>query len=62
MRQGPARRILFIGLNYSPEPIGIGPYSAGLAEALVARGHEVQAVVGQPYYPGWKLYERYKGR
>ncbi|WP_435199465.1 hypothetical protein [Qipengyuania sp. 902] len=62
MRQGPARRILFIGLNYSPEPIGIGPYSAGLAEALVARGHEVQAVVGQPYYPEWKLYERYKGR
>ena len=62
MTQGPARRILFIGLNYSPEPIGIGPYSAGLAEALVKRGHEVQAVVGQPYYPEWKVYERYKGR
>ena len=62
MTQGPARRILFIGLNYSPEPIGIGPYSAGLAEALVERGHEVQAVVGQPYYPEWKLYGLYKGR
>ena len=62
MTQGPARRILFIGLNYSPEPIGIGPYPAGLAEALVERGHEVQAVVGQPYYPEWRLYERYKGR
>ena len=50
------RRILFIGLNYAPEPIGIGPYTAGLAEALVERGHQVHAVVGQPYYPEWKLY------
>ena len=55
-------RILFIGLNYAPEPIGIGPYTAGLAEALVARGHEVQAVVGQPYYPEWKLFDRFKRR
>ena len=50
------RRILFIGLNYAPEPIGIGPYSAGLAEALVERGHTVRAVVAQPYYPEWKPY------
>ena len=56
------RRILFIGLNYAPEPIGIGPYSAGLAEALVERGHTVEAVVGQPYYPEWKLYPRFKRR
>ena len=56
------RRILFIGLNYAPEPIGIGPYSAGLAEALVQRGHVVEAVVGQPYYPEWKLYPRFKRR
>ncbi|MBY6127580.1 WcaI family glycosyltransferase [Qipengyuania aquimaris] len=56
------RRILFIGLNYAPEPIGIGPYSAGLAEALVERGHEVRAIVGQPYYPEWKLYPRFKRR
>lgn len=56
------RRILFIGLNYAPEPIGIGPYTAGLAEALVERGHEVHAVVGQPYYPEWKLYPRFKRR
>ncbi len=56
------RRILFIGLNYAPEPIGIGPYSAGLAEALVERGHTVEAVVGQPYYPEWKLYSRFKRR
>ena len=56
------RRILFIGLNYAPEQIGIGPYTAGLAEALVARGHEVEAIVGQPYYPDWKLFSGYRRR
>ena len=56
------RRILFIGLNYAPEPIGIGPYSAGLAEALVARGDAVRAIVGQPYYPDWKLFPDFKRR
>ena len=59
---GPSRKILFIGLNYAPEPIGIGPYSAGLCEGLVERGHEVRAIVGQPYYPAWKLYERFQSQ
>ena len=57
-----SRRILFIGLNYAPEPIGIGPYSAGLMEALAERGHTVHAVVGQPYYPEWKMHEFFHGR
>ena len=29
-------KILLLGLNYAPEPIGIGPYTAGLVEALAA--------------------------
>lgn len=58
----PSRRILIVGLNYAPEPIGIGPYTAGLAESLVARGHEVRAIVGQPYYPEWKRREGYPQR
>ena len=56
------RRILFIGLNYAPEPIGIGPYSAGLMEALAERGHLIHAVVGQPYYPEWKMHSLFRGR
>ncbi|MCB2088689.1 MAG: WcaI family glycosyltransferase [Sphingomonadaceae bacterium] len=48
-------KILILGLNYAPEPIGIGPYTAGLAESLAASGHEVRAIVGNPYYPDWKL-------
>lgn len=49
-------KVLFLGLNYAPEPIGIGPYSAGLAEGLVARGHEVHVIAGKPYYPQWRSY------
>lgn len=54
-------RILFLGLNYSPEPISTGVYSTGLCEELVARGHEVCAVVGKPYYPQWRIYDEFRG-
>lgn len=49
-------KLLILGLNYAPEPVGIGPYTTGLAEALAARGHDVQVVAGKPYYPQWKAY------
>ncbi len=50
------QRVLIIGLNYAPEPVGIGPYTQGLAEALVERGVKVEVVAGQPYYPQWSRY------
>ena len=46
--------ILIVGLNYAPEPVGIGPYTTGLAEALAKRGHRVEVVAGKPYYPQWR--------
>ncbi len=49
------RRVLIIGLNYAPEPVGIGPYTQGLAEALFARGARVWVVAGKPYYPQWRI-------
>ncbi|MDT0575720.1 WcaI family glycosyltransferase [Croceicoccus sp. F390] len=49
-------KLLFIGLNYTPEPVGIGPYTAGLAEAMAARGAQVCVVAGKPYYPQWRAY------
>jgi len=49
-----AARVLIVGLNYAPEPVGIGPYTAGLAEALAERGHQVTVIAGQPYYPQWR--------
>ncbi len=56
-----APSLLIIGLNYAPEEVGIGPYTAGLAEALVERGHQVEAIVGKPYYPRWKVNPAFSG-
>lgn len=54
---GPNRalRILVLGINYSPEPVGIGPYTAEMATALAANGHEVEVVTAKPYYPHWRI-------
>lgn len=56
-----APSLLVIGLNYTPEPVGIGPYTAGLCEELVKSGHQVTAIVGKPYYPQWKADPAYAG-
>lgn len=50
-----SKRVVFFGLNYSPEMVGIGPYTAGLAEMLVDAGHDIEVVTGHRYYPEWKL-------
>lgn len=56
-------KLLILGLNYAPEPVGIGPYTAQLAEEMARRGHDVQVVAGKPYYPQWRPYEgQPKGR
>src|SRR5688500_7554758 len=54
-------RVLFLGLNYPPEEIGIAVYSAGLCEELAARGHEVRAIAAHPYYPQWKVFAGHGG-
>jgi colanic acid biosynthesis glycosyl transferase WcaI len=54
-------RILLLGLNYAPEPIGVALYTAGLCEDLVAGGHEVRVVAAKPYYPEWKVQSAFAG-
>lgn len=54
-------KVLIVGLNYAPEPIGIGPYTTGLAEYLAQRGHRVEVVAGRPYYPQWRVYPGFGG-
>ncbi|KKB76088.1 hypothetical protein VW35_19420 [Devosia soli] len=54
-------RILLLGLNYAPEPIGTARYTTGLVDALASRGHEVRVVAGQPYYPNWSSRPGYRG-
>lgn len=50
-----------LGLNYAPEPTGNAPYTASLAEGLVAAGHTVRVITGYPHYPEWQLKEGYSG-
>lgn len=52
-------KILFLGLNYSPEEIGIGLYSGDMAKAWAQAGHDVRAIVAVPYYPSWKVFDGY---
>lgn len=49
-------KLLILGLNHAPEPVGIGPYTTGLAQGLALRGHEVTVLAGRPYYPQWRPY------
>ena len=47
-------KLLLYGLNYAPEPVGIGKYSGELAEWLAGRGHEVRVITAPPYFPQWR--------
>jgi colanic acid biosynthesis glycosyl transferase WcaI len=50
-------RLLITGVNYRPEATGIGPYTAGLAEHLARRGHDVVVGTTFPHYPHWTWQE-----
>ncbi|MEH6683723.1 MAG: WcaI family glycosyltransferase [Qipengyuania sp.] len=54
-------RVLFLGLNYAPEEIGIAAYSTGMCEEFARRGHDVTAIVGKPYYPEWSVHPEFRG-
>ena len=54
-------RLAILGINYAPEEIGIGRYTTDTAVWLVARGHDVEAIVGKPYYPQWSVYPAWRG-
>lgn len=49
-----AMKVLLYGLNYAPEPVGIGKYSGELAPWLAARGHRVRVICAPPYFPQWQ--------
>lgn len=53
-------RLLLIGINFAPEPTGIGKYSGEMAAWLAAQGHEVRAVTAPPYYPWWRVQPPYR--
>ncbi|MEG6551368.1 hypothetical protein V6C53_14140 [Desulfocurvibacter africanus] len=43
--------MLVHGLNYAPEPVGVGKYTAEMAEGLATRGFDVRVATARPYYP-----------
>ena len=53
--QGKPTKVLIIGINYRPELTAIGPYTAGIAEALARRGDRVTVLTGLPHYPAWRI-------
>jgi colanic acid biosynthesis glycosyl transferase WcaI len=54
-------QILVLGINYVPEKTGIAPFTSGLCEHLVGAGNTVTMVTAFPYYPGWKVFDGYRG-
>jgi glycosyltransferase involved in cell wall biosynthesis len=55
-----AARVLLVGINYWPEPTGIGPYTTALAEHLATRVQSVEVVTGLPTYPHWSVPPAYR--
>src|ERR1035438_6694046 len=46
-------KLYILGINYAPELVGIGPFTAQMAEALACQW-EVHAFTSFPYYPKWE--------
>ena len=55
-------KIVLLSMNFAPELTGIGKYSGEMADALVARGHEVVVVCAPPYYPAWQVDATYSNQ
>lgn len=53
-------KILFYGINFTPELTGIGKYTGEMAQWFAEQGHEVRVITAPPYYPAWKVSEGYQ--
>jgi len=53
-------RVLVVGINYSPDFMGVARYNTELCEALSLYGHDVRMITAPPYYPEWKIPEAYR--
>lgn len=53
-------KILVLGLNFHPEPTGIGKYTAEFSAYLAEQGHQVRVITTPPYYPHWQIQTGYR--
>lgn len=56
------KRILLVGINFSPELTGIGKYSGEMIDWLADNGNECTVVTTFPYYPTWSIQTPYTGK
>lgn len=54
-------RFLIIGINFAPEPTGVGKSTGEMAQWLAQRGHEISVITTRPYYPEWKRARGFSG-
>jgi colanic acid biosynthesis glycosyl transferase WcaI len=53
-------RIVALSINYWPEETGISPLTTRRCEYLASRGHNVTVCTTFPYYPQWRVDDRYR--
>jgi colanic acid biosynthesis glycosyl transferase WcaI len=53
-------RLLICGINYAPELVGVGKFTAEMATWMSGQGHEVRVVTAPPYYPTWQIGQGYR--
>ncbi len=56
------KRIVIYGINYAPEPIGVGRYSSDIGDYLARQGVQVEVITAVPHYPGWAVRDNYRNR
>lgn len=56
------KKITIIGINYFPEDTAIGLYTSQLAEYLNLSNIDVTVITGFPYYPAWRIHEKYRSK
>ena len=56
------KRVLLIGINFSPELTGIGKYSGEMIDWMTDNGTDCTVVTTFPYYPTWSIQKPYSGK
>jgi len=56
------QRVLIYGINYAPEPIGVGRYTGEMVRYFAQQGLAVEVITAVPHYPGWALRSGYRNR
>jgi colanic acid biosynthesis glycosyl transferase WcaI len=57
-----AWRVFIYGINYAPEPTGVGRYTGEIGSYLAQQGMDVNVVTAVPHYPGWIVRDGYRNR